>query len=68
MIHRMKGDSTMYGIFDSRPKHSAKPFLFTVGNGRYAPACYGSKEEAEAMAAKMNAATKLTTFVVKEVE
>jgi hypothetical protein len=56
-----------YGIFDSRPKHSGKPFLFTVGWGRYDPAVFDSKEEAEKMAAKMNATTILTTYVVKEV-
>lgn len=56
-----------YGIFDSRPKHSGKPCLFKVGWGRYAPAVFDSKEEAEKMAEKMNATTILTTYVVKEV-
>ena len=58
----------MYGIFDSRPKHSQKPFLFAVGNGRYEPAVYNSLEEAEAMASKMNAITSLTTYIVKEMK
>ena len=57
----------MYGIFDTRPRHSNKPFLFTTDNGRYVPAVYATKERAEEMAAKMNAISTLTTYIVKEV-
>lgn len=65
--NQVKGDFYMYAIFDSRPQHSKEPFLFTVGNGRYAPAVYDNEEEAEAMAAKMNTQTTLTTFIVRKV-
>lgn len=57
----------MFGIFDSRPQHSNKPFLFTSANGRYVPAVYDTKEWADEMAAIMNATTRLTTYIVKEV-
>ena len=58
----------MYGIFDSRPKHNQKPFLFTTYCGLYEPAIFDDKEKAEEVAAKMNSVTKLTTFIVREVK
>ena len=64
----MKGEFSMFGIFDSRPNHCDKPFLFTVGLGRYSPAVYDTYEQAEEMAAKMNAITSLTTYIVKGVK
>jgi hypothetical protein len=54
-----------YGIFDSRPKHSGEPFLFTTENGGYEAAVFDDKEKAEKMAGMMNAITTLTTYVVK---
>ena len=57
-----------YGIFDSRPNHNLKPFLFTKERGGYEPAIFDSKEKAEQMAEMMNAVTSLTTYVVKEMK
>lgn len=54
-----------WGIFDSRPKHNLKPFLFTTGNGKYEPAIFDDKEKADRMASMMNAITTITTYVVK---
>lgn len=55
----------MYTIYDSRPNHNARPFLFTLSNGRYAKRVFNTYEEAAHLADKMNAQTSLTTFVVK---
>ena len=57
-----------WGIFDSRPNHNLKPFLFTTDHGSYEPAIFDDKEKAERMAEMMNATTTLTTYVVKEMK
>lgn len=58
-----------YGIFDSRPKHNLKPFVFqNEGSFKQEPAIFDSKEKAEQMAEMMNAITSITTYVVKEMK
>lgn len=56
-----------WGIFDTRPHLSLKPFLFQdmdLSTQEYA--IYDDKEKAEKMAEMMNAISSLTTYVVKE--
>lgn len=55
-----------YGIFDSRPNHNLRPFLFQDEiSGKQEYAVFDDKEKAEKMASMMNAITTLTTYVVK---
>lgn len=57
-----------YGIFDSRPNHNLKPFVFQDEvSYKQEPAVFDDKEKAERMAAMMNAISSITTYVVKEV-
>lgn len=58
-----------YGIFDSRPKHNLKPFVFQDEvSGKQEPAVFDDKEKADQMAFMMNSITTLTTYVVKEIK
>lgn len=55
-----------YGIFDSRPNHNLKPFMFQDEvSGEQEPAIFDDKEKAEQMAFMMNFVSDLTTYVVK---
>lgn len=57
----------MYGIFDSRPKHSHSVYVFQdERTGTRQKALYEDKAEAERIAALMNADSRLTTYIVKE--
>ena len=58
-----------YGIFDSRPQHSCRPFLFQdQEKGTQEYAIYDSYEEAENDAIWMNKLSTLTTYVVKPIK
>ena len=54
-----------YSIFDRRPQHNGKPFLFDCGCGYYHAFVSESYDEAIRLAEKMNANTSLTTYEVK---
>ena len=58
-----------YGIFDSRPNHNLKPFLFQdQDKGTQEYAIFDDKEKAEKMAFMMNSISTLTTYVVKQMK
>lgn len=56
----------MYYIYDVRtPK---KPFLFSAGyDGKFIPAIYKDKSEAEKICDEMNQTSVITQYAVKEV-
>lgn len=58
-----------YALFDTRPKHSEEPYLFHDHIGKLAVqryAIYRSKGQAEEVCNNFNSTSKLTTYVVKE--
>lgn len=54
-----------YSIFDTRPQHNGKPFLFDCGCGRYYAFVTESIDKANDLCEKMNTITSLTTYEVK---
>lgn len=53
----------MYYICDIRKPN--EPFLFAVGDGKYAPAIYANKSHAEKDCEQMNRISTLTRYEVK---
>lgn len=56
-----------FAIFDERPQHCKKPYIFHLENGEVHSAIYKDFAEAEAMCEKMNKLTTLTHYIVKQI-
>lgn len=56
-----------YAIFDIRPQHSSKPYMFHLEKGETKYAVYHTKEKANAVCENWNSTSTLTSYIVKEI-